>query len=116
MYCIPMSFLIGIMASIYPFVGSGPVFPYLTESFYIDNCNKYWYSSLLFINDFYPWKVEDECGPNLFYVSIEFQLVALFIPCSLIAYRYLSRKKLYAYFIFIIFGFGIVPTVVITIL
>ena len=55
-YAVPICFMLAIMTCLYPFLGYGPIFPYLTNKFFVKNCNKYWYTDILFINDIYPWE------------------------------------------------------------
>ena len=59
-----------------------------------ENCNKYWWTNLFYINNLYPWANIDECMPWTWYVSTEIQFfvfapaivlpLALFYPIGLI--------------------------------
>lgn len=61
-YVIPISFLIASMTAVYPFIGDGPIFPHFTQNNFIQNCSMYWYTNILFINNFYPWDNGEQCG------------------------------------------------------
>lgn len=54
-YMVCINIIISIMNFIYPFIGSGPIFAYITKTYIVDNCNKYWYTNVIFISDFFPW-------------------------------------------------------------
>lgn len=56
-YCVCLSLMICIMNFIYPFIGQGPLFAFMTNKYIVQNCNDYWYSNILFISDFYPWNL-----------------------------------------------------------
>ena len=59
-----------------------------------ENCNRYWWTNLFYINNLYPWANLDECMPWTWYVSTEIQFfviapaivlpLALFYPIGLI--------------------------------
>ena len=47
-------FIMGITIGIFPYLGDGPFYRNSWGPF-IDNFNKYWWTNLLFINNFIPW-------------------------------------------------------------
>ena len=72
-YVIPVLFLTASMIAIFPFIGSGPLYPLLTEEFFLEPCLKYWWTNLLLISNFVPWGEFDElCGSHLTHVANEF--------------------------------------------
>jgi len=54
-YLMPMAFLVTIMLCLYPFIGYGPIYSYLAYEFYTQPCQKYWWTSFIFINNYYPY-------------------------------------------------------------
>lgn len=60
------------MTSVYPFLGSGPIYPHFAKEEFVNNCSKYWYTNILFISNFYPDAASLKCGSHLQYLSTEF--------------------------------------------
>jgi peptidoglycan/LPS O-acetylase OafA/YrhL len=113
-FVLPISIFITIMCCAYPFIDSGPIFPYYTLNTFVENCSEYWWTSILFIQDIYPWSPTKTCGPHLFYISVEFQFVALILPIYLYMYKYASRRLLFISLLVGLLGGGVIPTVVLT--
>ena len=81
---------------IIPKVGDGPIFYLLEER--AKDCNKYWWSHLLFINNLYPWYGE-VCMGWTWYLGNDFQFFLL-IPLFVWTY-YHNRKVCIAIMCFI---------------
>ena len=58
-FLVLMVCITAIMVSLFPFLGDGPLFPLVAQAFFINNCKQYWWTNLLLINNFYPWKPVD---------------------------------------------------------
>lgn len=56
---------------IVPYLLEGPLI-YNYKSLIVANCNDYWWSNLLFINNFVPWAMFDECIPWVWYLANDF--------------------------------------------
>jgi hypothetical protein len=69
-----------------PYISDAPTW-YLSQSMY-SNCDKYWWSTMLFFNNLYPWFVEalDGCFQWPFVMFIDVQLF-FFIPPIVLLYR-----------------------------
>ena len=52
-----------------PYVGSGPLW-YLPD---VDRCEKYWWTSTLYINNFYPTTFSDQCYSVTWYLANDMQ-------------------------------------------
>ena len=61
------------------YLADGPVFNCSAweESGLYQTCKKYWWTNLLYINNFYPWKMEDECIGWTWYLSNDMQFYIL---------------------------------------
>lgn len=57
------------------------------ESTAYTNCEKYWWTNLLYINNFYPWKLENECMGWTWYLANDMQFYVL-APLVLIPLYY----------------------------
>ena len=60
-------------------LGNGPVWRTITgvDSEYQTNCEKYWWTNILYINNLYPWALKDECMPWTWYLSNDMQFYVL---------------------------------------
>ena len=56
---------------IIPYLLEGPL-TYNYKSLIVTNCNDYWWSNFLFINNFVPWGMLDECIPWVWYLANDF--------------------------------------------
>ena len=56
-------------------LGSGPTWQSSmgVGSFNYEACSKYWWTNLLYINNFYPWKLGDECMGWTWYLANDMQ-------------------------------------------
>ena len=71
-------------------LGDGPTYPSATweQSTSYQNCKKYWWTNLLYINNLYPWKMEDECIGWTWYLANDMQFY-IFSPIILIPLYFL---------------------------
>ena len=53
-----------------------------------EQCNKYWWTNLLYINNFYPWKLGEECMGWTWYLANDMQFYVL-APLILVPLYYL---------------------------
>ena len=58
-----------------PFIVHGPMSFGFAQI--LPNCEKYWWSALLFINNLYPWKMNDQCIGWVWYLANDFQFFLL---------------------------------------
>ena len=58
-----------------PHVGSGPLWFFMDD---ISHCEKYWWTSFLYINNFYPISMSIDCYPVMWYLSdiVQFFIVS----------------------------------------
>ena len=47
--------------------------PTLYDNMYRDSCTKYWWTNFLYINNFYPWRLTDECLGWTWYLANDMQ-------------------------------------------
>ena len=59
---------------ILPYLGYGPVWS--TVDNYADDCGEYWWTNLLYINNFYP-SFNNHCITGTWYLSVDMQLYAI---------------------------------------
>ena len=61
------------------YLGSGPEWYLLAGkgSANYEACNKYWWTNILYINNFYPWKLGDECMGWSWYLANDMQFFIL---------------------------------------
>jgi hypothetical protein len=64
------------------FLGSGPIYR-LNQYVFVNPCKKYWWTTVTFINNFYPGK--SKCLGQLWYLSND-MLYFLFLPFVVLAY------------------------------
>ena len=71
-------------------LADGPTYHLQTweESSSYQNCKKYWWTNLLYINNMYPWKMDDECIPWTWYLANDMQFY-IFSPLILIPLYFL---------------------------
>lgn len=67
-------------------VGTGPVFFKYKEE-YAGACSRYWWSHLLFINNFYPFDRDEQCMGWTWYLPNDVQFFALLPPLVWLLYR-----------------------------
>ena len=68
-------------------VGTGPVFFKYTDE-YAGACNDYWWSHLLFINNFYPFTVDEQCMGWTWYLPNDMQFFLILPPLVVLCYKY----------------------------
>ena len=71
-------------------LGNGPMFHLAAweESGQYQSCEKYWWTNLLYINNFYPWKLEDACIGWTWYLANDMQFY-IFSPLIIIPLYFL---------------------------
>jgi peptidoglycan/LPS O-acetylase OafA/YrhL len=82
-------FVILVYTTLTPYMIRGP-FHFLYRSTKTDLCVKYWWTNLLYINNFYPTVAEDECIGWSWYLANDMQFYII-SPIILIVY-YKSRR------------------------
>jgi peptidoglycan/LPS O-acetylase OafA/YrhL len=83
------AFVIFFAWNVLPMAGTGP-FWFIYEMEITDTCRRYWWTHLLFINNFYPLKYTDQCLPWTWYLANDFQFFA--IGTLLVKLHYRSSK------------------------
>lgn len=104
-----------MMVTFFPFLGEGPIYALVSQSIFIDNCKHYWWTNLLLINNFYPWKLSKQCGLALTFFANEFWLCIVFVPLYIFLYKNTFRKVFVASFVVIAVFLSIIPTIVLSI-
>ena len=71
-------------------LADGPIYHLVAweESHLYQSCRKYWWTNLLYINNFYPWKLSDECVGWTWYLANDMQFY-IFSPLLLIPLYFL---------------------------
>ncbi|XP_013389109.1 nose resistant to fluoxetine protein 6 isoform X2 [Lingula anatina] len=77
-----MVMVILFYVNIFPHMGDGPLW-FVVKQVTTDNCPEYWWTNILYINNFYPVKAADECLPWVWYLACDIQFF-LFSPLILI--------------------------------
>ena len=67
-------------------LAAGPIFP--LSNVYGEQCSKYWWTNLLYINNFYPWSIQNECIGWTWYLANDMQFFVI-APLILIPMYYL---------------------------
>jgi peptidoglycan/LPS O-acetylase OafA/YrhL len=72
------------------YLTNGPTFHLAAweESAHYQNCEKYWWTNLLYINNLYPWKLDDECLGWTWYLANDMQFY-IFSPLIIIPLYFL---------------------------
>jgi len=102
-----LAFLVLVVISIYKMFGIGPYYKFMTEAIFINNCKKYYWTTLLHIQNYYnPLNVvrfktwitlkyviknqylNFQCIPPSWYLSADFQLVLVSPLLVYPAYKY----------------------------
>lgn len=60
-----------------PTQGNGPYYAKIEEAF--KPCQTYWWTNVIYINNFYPVKYDDKCLPNSWFLACIVQM-SLFVP------------------------------------
>ena len=71
-------------------LADGPIYHHVTweKSTVYQNCREYWWTNLLYINNLYPWKMDDECIGWTWYLANDMQFY-IFSPLLLIPLYFL---------------------------
>ena len=71
-------------------LADGPLYHFITweGSGLYQTCSKYWWTNLLYINNFYPWELKDECIGWTWYLANDMQFY-IFSPLLLIPLYFL---------------------------
>ncbi|XP_046843470.1 nose resistant to fluoxetine protein 6-like isoform X2 [Xenia sp. Carnegie-2017] len=83
-----MMFVILFNLKLKPFVSKGPLWEqHLKED---EGCRKYWWTNLLYLNNFYPSDITRACNGVLWYLAVDMQffIIAPFIICFFYRYGY----------------------------
>ena len=93
-----------------PLIGGGqaPLW-FLRQSLHPEKCYKYWWSTLLYLNNAYPVKLADACMGWTWYLAADFQLYLL-IPVFSLPLAILEWRKYTKY----VYGIGTLVTLAIT--
>ncbi|KAJ5071076.1 o-acyltransferase [Anaeramoeba ignava] len=95
-----LGFVLLVFTFLAIFFGDGPYFGEL-KPIIDDTCGKYWYSSLLFFNNFYPKHFGDECMGWVWYLANDTQFYII------------SPIFLYSFFYFPLIGLSLVAVFII---
>ena len=87
-----LALFIAFILTFMMFTGSGPVFDQI-HFFLIEPCKKYWWTILIFVNNFYPPVGTINCMNILWYLAND-MLFFMFLPIVIIVY---CRSKLMGY-------------------
>jgi hypothetical protein len=113
-YMIPVCYITVIILFVLPFLGDGPLYPYVLNDFFLNSCSQYWWTNVLLISNYLPWNTADMCGSHIALVSNEFQLILILIPILGYIYKKYFRKVLWGLFLSIGIGASLVPVVYMT--
>ncbi|XP_023013654.2 nose resistant to fluoxetine protein 6 isoform X1 [Leptinotarsa decemlineata] len=83
----PLAGLVLFSATLVRYTGSGPLWNTIIERFG-NNCSKYWWSTLLYIQNYY--NVDNMCLPHTWYLNVDMQL---FLISPIILYLLKTRPK-----------------------
>ncbi|CAI2387450.1 unnamed protein product [Moneuplotes crassus] len=101
----PLAFVQFFMMFLMRYFGSGPLY-WQAWNFSNKSCNTYWWSNLVFINNFVPWNIMDSCMSWTWYLANDFQFFAV-SPFIIMAYCY-NRKIAYIIcFILVLISMGL---------
>ena len=92
----PIIFVTIIALFLLRYMGSGPIFKQ-SMVFLEEPCRRNWWPNLLFINNFYPVSMGDQCIPWVWYLPNDFQFF-LISPFIILAY---CKKRIVGYILII---------------
>mmetsp|Transcript_44685 Transcript_44685/g.107782 ORF Transcript_44685/g.107782 Transcript_44685/m.107782 type:complete len:722 (-) Transcript_44685:457-2622(-) len=77
---------LGFWMFVAPHLGSGPF--WYQWQFYMEPCDKYWWTNFLFVNNFLPWgrPTTDSCFYHSWYLALDIQLFLLCGPWLVLLY------------------------------
>ena len=70
---------------LFPYIGSGPFWLFKDE---VDNCEKYWWTDILYINNFYPASYTDMCYVLSWYLAVVMQFFMISPIFLLLLYHF----------------------------
>lgn len=85
----PLVFVTLFTMYIMRYIGDGPMNRNLWDGLTMKNCNKYWWTNFLFINNLYPWDMGAECIGWVWYLANDFQFFIISPP---IIYAYCKNR------------------------
>lgn len=97
---VPLALAQGIIKHLFTYMGDGPLYVKSWEPL-LNGCDTYWWSNLIFLNNFVPWNLIDVCLPWTFYISLDFQFFLITPP---LVYLYCRFRKI---------GFGVIYLLII---
>lgn len=77
-------FVVFFSFKVFPYVGSGPLW-YLPD---VARCEKYWWTNILYINNFYPTTFADQCYGVTWYLANDMQFFIVSPIFLILLYRY----------------------------
>ncbi|XP_065198612.1 nose resistant to fluoxetine protein 6-like [Sycon ciliatum] len=80
-------FVILMVIYVTPYIGQGPIWPHLMQGMG-DTCKKYWWTNLLYINNFYPTGLASECIGWSWYLANDMQFFIISPIVIVAAYRF----------------------------
>ena len=81
------AFVLFFVWTLLKYLGNGPTWGVHLEE-WDDACNKYWWTNLLYINNFYPWEFGKQCFSIGWYLAVDMQLYVL-APLLLLLFFYI---------------------------
>mmetsp|Transcript_33776 Transcript_33776/g.38915 ORF Transcript_33776/g.38915 Transcript_33776/m.38915 type:complete len:259 (-) Transcript_33776:511-1287(-) len=88
----PVVFVVAFSTWLMKYLGSGPVYKRSWDLFLV-GCQKNWWQNFLFINNFYPWELGEECTGWMWYLANDFQFFLISPP---IIYAF-CKKRIFGY-------------------
>ena len=83
------AFILGFGILVMPVFGKGPIWN--TYAKVMQGCESYWWTNLIFINNFYPVNYDDKCMPWTWFIACYIQL-SIALPFILAIYKFLSNR------------------------
>ena len=100
-YMFVMFFIWGL----FEYMGNGPTFKYSAQAL-ASSCKKYWWTNLLYINNFVPSNFNDECIGWVWYLANDMQFFVI-SPLLLIPLYYFLPAGLIAVLVLLLASFGV---------
>jgi len=94
-------FIVGFFTILEPYIGNGPLWKNM--DYVIEPCKQYWWTTALFINNFYPSNYDDKCMGWNWFIPVYLQLT-LILPILLSLY--IKMKPLLSSMVFTIIFVG----------
>jgi peptidoglycan/LPS O-acetylase OafA/YrhL len=82
--------IFAILFTVYfiPTLGNGPFYAQIIKA--VEPCHKYWWTNVIYINNFYPANYEDKCLPQTWFVACAVQM-SLVVPLLVAVYKASSK-------------------------